>query len=100
MHRSVAIDRRDAIQPAFDALLGIVDQVLDVTRSAAEEIVLGHRRNRDRGDTSRLRPSHTTGHAGPHRAVRRVELRTGGEARQTAGGGYVQALFAGMYAAF
>jgi len=47
LHRYVAIDRRDAIQPAFDALLGIVDQVLDVTRTAAErakEIVLGHRR--------------------------------------------------------
>ena len=27
LHRYVAIDRRDAIQPAFDALLGIVDQV-------------------------------------------------------------------------
>jgi hypothetical protein len=47
LHRYVAIDRRDAIQPAFDALLGVVDQVLDVTRSDAErakEIVLGHRR--------------------------------------------------------
>jgi predicted nucleic acid-binding protein len=46
LHRYVAIDRRDAIQPAFDALLGIVDQVFDVTRTAAErakEIVLGHR---------------------------------------------------------
>jgi predicted nucleic acid-binding protein len=28
LHRYVAIDRRDAIQPAFDARLGIVDQVL------------------------------------------------------------------------
>ena len=47
LHRYVAIDPRDAIQPAFDALLGIVDQVLDVTRTATErakEIVLGHRR--------------------------------------------------------
>ncbi len=47
LHRYVAIDRRDAIQPAFDALLGIVDQVLDVTRTAAErakQIVLGDRR--------------------------------------------------------
>jgi hypothetical protein len=47
LHRYVAIDRRDAIQPAFDALLGVVDQVLDVTRTAAvraKEIVLGHRR--------------------------------------------------------
>jgi len=47
LHRYVAINRRDAIQPAFDALLGIVDQVLDVTRTAVERakaIVLGHRR--------------------------------------------------------
>ena len=27
----VAIDRRDAIQPAFDAVLGIVDEVFTVT---------------------------------------------------------------------
>ena len=47
LHRYVAIDRRDAIQPAFDALLGIVDDVLDVNRAAAErakKIVLGNRR--------------------------------------------------------
>lgn len=47
LHRYVAIDRRDAIQPAFDALLGIVDEVLDVNRAAVErakEIVLGNRR--------------------------------------------------------
>ena len=47
LHRYVAIDRRDAIQPAFDALLGIVDGVLDVNRAAGErakEIVLGNRR--------------------------------------------------------
>ena len=46
-HRYVAIDRRDAIQPAFDALLGIVDDVLSVDRAAAvraKEIVLGHPR--------------------------------------------------------
>ena len=46
LHRYAAIDRRDAIQPAFDALLGIVDQVLAVDRSIAErakQIVLGYR---------------------------------------------------------
>ncbi len=46
LHRYVAIDGRDAIQPAFDALLGIVDQVLAVDGTAVErakEIVLGHR---------------------------------------------------------
>lgn len=47
LHRYVAINRRDAIQPAFDALLGVVDDVLDVDKAAAErakEIVLGNRR--------------------------------------------------------
>jgi predicted nucleic acid-binding protein len=47
LHRYVAIERRDAIQPAFDALLGVVDQVLPVDRIAVErakQIVLGHRR--------------------------------------------------------
>jgi len=46
LHRYVAIGRRDAIQPAFDALLGVVDQVLAVDRAVAErakEIVLGRR---------------------------------------------------------
>ncbi len=28
LHRYVAIDRREAIQPAFDALLGIIDRGL------------------------------------------------------------------------
>jgi len=45
LRRYVAINRRDAIQPAFDALLGIVDQVLAVDRSVAQrakEIVLGY----------------------------------------------------------
>ena len=30
LHRYVAINRRDAIQPAFNALLGIVDEVFPV----------------------------------------------------------------------
>jgi uncharacterized protein len=30
LHRYTAIDRRDAIQPAFDALLGIVDELYAV----------------------------------------------------------------------
>jgi predicted nucleic acid-binding protein len=44
LHRYVAIDRRDAIQPAFDAVLGVVDEVLDVTVAeiqVAKDIVLG-----------------------------------------------------------
>jgi len=47
LHRYVGIDRRDAIQPAFDALLGVVDQVLAVDQKAAErakQIVPGRRR--------------------------------------------------------
>ena len=43
LHRYVAIDRRDAVQPAFDALLGVVDEVFAVDRAVVErakEIVL------------------------------------------------------------
>lgn len=35
-HRYAAIGRRDAIQPAFDALLGVVDDVLPIDRDDAE----------------------------------------------------------------
>src|SRR2546428_8999955 len=44
LHRYVAIDRRDAIQPAFDALLGLTDEVYAVALAdvqRAKEIVLG-----------------------------------------------------------
>jgi len=44
LHRYVAIDRREAIQPAFDALVGVVDEVLDIGRrdvERARELVLG-----------------------------------------------------------
>lgn len=47
LHRYVAIDRRDAIQPAFDAVLGIVDEVFPVDSRAVERAkstVLGQRR--------------------------------------------------------
>lgn len=47
LHRYVAIDRRDAIQPAFDVVLGIVDEVFPVDTRAVERAkttVLGHRR--------------------------------------------------------
>lgn len=46
LRRYVAIDRRDAIQPTFDALLGIVDQVLSVDGAVvqrAKQIVLEYR---------------------------------------------------------
>ena len=47
LHRYTAIQRRDAIQPAFDALLGVVDQVLPIDLDASErakQTVLGHPR--------------------------------------------------------
>ena len=36
LHRYIAINRRDAIQSAFDALLGVVDEVLPVDRAIVE----------------------------------------------------------------
>ena len=47
LQRYVAIDRRDAIQPAFDALLAVVDEVVPVNSAAVErakQIVLEYRR--------------------------------------------------------
>jgi uncharacterized protein len=47
LHRYVAIDRRDAIQPAFDALLGVVDEVLPVELESVERaktILMGNRK--------------------------------------------------------
>jgi len=47
LHRYVAIDRRDAIQPAFDAILGVVDELFAITLAdveSAKTIVLGKRR--------------------------------------------------------
>jgi predicted nucleic acid-binding protein len=45
LHRYVSIHRRDAIQPAFDALLRIVDEVFPVDRATmegAKSAVLGY----------------------------------------------------------
>src|ERR1700758_5524916 len=36
-HRYVAISRREAIQPAFDAILGVVDDVLPIGRTDVEQ---------------------------------------------------------------
>ena len=52
LHRYVAINRRDAIQPAFDALLGVVDHVYpveapDVERAKALLLGLGRLSARD-----------------------------------------------------
>jgi len=47
LHRYTAIHRPEAIQSAFDALLGIADQVIPVEEVAvvrAKEIILGHQR--------------------------------------------------------
>ena len=49
LHRYVAIQRRDAVQPAFDAVLGVVDEVFPVAVAdveRAKEIVLGIRNSR------------------------------------------------------
>ena len=47
LHRYIAIDRRDAIQPAFDVLSKLVDEVLPIDQAAVErakDIVMGSRR--------------------------------------------------------
>ena len=47
LHRYVAIGRRDAVQPAFEALLGVVDEVFAVDLAAVErakEILLAYPR--------------------------------------------------------
>ena len=47
LHRYVAIERLDAIQPAFDAVLGLVDEVFPIdlaTVERARTVVLGSRR--------------------------------------------------------
>ena len=47
LHRYVSINRRQAIQPAFDTLLTLVDSVLAVdqeTMLEAKQIVMGHPR--------------------------------------------------------
>jgi predicted nucleic acid-binding protein len=45
LHRYVAIDRRRAIQPAFDVLRAVADEVLPITESeviAAKDVAAGH----------------------------------------------------------
>jgi uncharacterized protein len=47
LHRYVAINRLDAIQPAFDALLGVVDEIFPVDAAVvdrAKTILLGKKR--------------------------------------------------------
>lgn len=47
LHRYVAIERREAIQPAFDVLLGIVDEVFPLDLDSvkrARTVLLGHAR--------------------------------------------------------
>jgi len=46
LHRYISIGRREVIQPAFDTLLGLVDEVLPIDRTIVErakEAVLGYR---------------------------------------------------------
>ena len=45
LHRYVAIARRDAIQPAFEVLLGVVDEVFPIELSTAQrgkDVVLAY----------------------------------------------------------
>lgn len=47
LHRYRAINRMDAIQPAFDALLGIVDEVFPIEQAdvrKAKDLLLGHKK--------------------------------------------------------
>ena len=47
LHRYVAIERRDAIQPAFEVLLGVVDEVFPVDLPVVERarsVLLGYPR--------------------------------------------------------
>lgn len=47
LHRYVAIDRRDAIQPALDAILSVVDEVFPVECAdvlTARDVLLGSRK--------------------------------------------------------
>jgi predicted nucleic acid-binding protein len=47
LHRYVAINRREAIQPAFDALLGVVDEIFSVDITIVEkakEILLARKK--------------------------------------------------------
>lgn len=47
LHRYVSIQRLEAIQPAFDALLDLVDEVFSIDRGIVErakQIALGYRR--------------------------------------------------------
>lgn len=52
LHRYVAIERREAIRPALDALLGVVDEVYPVERADVEkaaEVLAGRLRVSARG---------------------------------------------------
>jgi uncharacterized protein len=47
LHRYTALNRHDSIQPAFDAILAVVDEVLPIDKSTvikAKEIALGRHR--------------------------------------------------------
>jgi len=47
LHRYTAIDRKDAIQPAFDAVVGIVDEVFPIEAADVEQaktVLAGSRR--------------------------------------------------------
>ena len=64
----------DGATSALRATMRAMSMPQDSPGTVAMAAVKPGGENWDRGDASRLRPSHTTGHAGPHPAVRRVEL--------------------------
>jgi hypothetical protein len=63
---------RDDGEVGFSRLVGLRAALFPIPQSSKRDSESCG--NRDRGDASRLRPSHTTGRAGPHPAVRWVEL--------------------------
>ncbi len=66
-HQYAAIVRRDAIQPAFDAVLGVVDDVLPIDREdaeAARDLVLRYTSLSARDAPSTLRSCAGTGSTG------------------------------------
>ena len=76
LHRYVSIDRRDAIQPAFDALLGIVDEG---HRGYPQDVIRGGTSQGDRAGSEKAvgaRCGTSCGHANP-RHRENPDLRSG-----------------------
>ena len=61
LHRYVSIERPDAIQPAFNALLGVVDEVFSVDQAAVE-----------RAKADRARPETPSARDAVHLAIMQI----------------------------